>query len=310
VLRGAEETPLPWSLVLANPSFGSLVTASGCAFTWAENSRENRLTPFANDPVTESTSEALYLRDDDSGRVWSATPGPLRRSPTDPAWVVRFGAGRAVFEHGRHGLRHTTICWVDTEDPVKLQRVRLTNDSDRERHVSLFAYVQWALGPPRAGEHLHVVTEYDAVTGTVLARNPYQGDFADRIAFLHASEAVQSATADRREFLGRNRTIAHPAALEREALAGRFGAGFDPCAALHVALRLAQARRARSSSHSGKPRIEPPPWRSCSDMVRSRAHRAPWPASTSIGTRNSMRRASTRPTTRSTSWSTAGSCTR
>ena len=81
VLDGERETPLPWSNVLANPGFGTIVSSAGSAFTWAGNSRENRLTPFANDPLTDPTSEAFFLRDEDTGAVWGATPGPLPRRP-------------------------------------------------------------------------------------------------------------------------------------------------------------------------------------------------------------------------------------
>ena len=238
VLRGAEQPPLPWSLVLANPGFGSLVTASGCSFTWAGNSRENRLTPFANDPVTEATSEAIYIRDDDTARAWGATPGPLPRAATDPAYVVRFGAGVARYEHARYGLRQSVTCFVHAEEPVKFVSLTLTNLTDRVRRISCFAYAQWALGPPRAGEHLHVVTEFDPKTHTVLARNPFNGDFAAHVAFAHLSGGGGVATGDRAEFLGRGRNATHPAALERETLGGRFGAGLDPCAALQAMLVL------------------------------------------------------------------------
>ena len=60
---------MPWANVIANPHFGTIVTASGSAHTWSENSRENRLTPFANDPVSDPTAEALFIRDDETGRV-------------------------------------------------------------------------------------------------------------------------------------------------------------------------------------------------------------------------------------------------
>jgi len=182
-LRGAEQTPLPWSHVLANPQFGTLVTASGCSFTWAANSRENRLTPFANDPVSESTGEALYIRDEDTGRTWGVTPGPLPRSADDPPWQVRFAAGVARFEHAEPGLRQSTAIFVHPEAPVKFVWISLTNASERLQRLSVFAYAQWALGPPRTGEHLQVLTELDPDTQTVLARNNYASEFAGRVAF-------------------------------------------------------------------------------------------------------------------------------
>ena len=245
VLEGDRETPLPWSNVLANPDFGTMVSASGSGFTWAGNSRENRLTPFANDPITDPTGEAIYLRDEDSGEVWGATPGPLPRRPDGGRWVVRHAAGVTRYQHAVSGLTQQLEIFVAPVDSVKVALLTLTNTSTSTRRLSVFGYVEWCLGPPRAGERRFVVSERDQATGAILARNAFNTECADQVAFWHTTEPARSYTCDRGEFVGRNRTVSRPAALFRDELAGRIGAGLDPCGALQVLLQIEPGRSRR-----------------------------------------------------------------
>lgn len=235
-MADGRQTPLPWANVLANPAFGTVITAGGSSHTWSINSRENRLTPFANDPVHDPTSEAIYIRDDVSREVWSPTPGPL---PSPAGRIVATHAhGLTRFERTASQIRQTLEIFVDRHDPVKFSLLTLVNEGDVTRHLSVIGYNDWWLGPPREGQQLHVITEQTPDLGAVLARNPFSDFHSNRVAFLASSETPRSATGDRLFFIGRNGSLSSPAGLMQDTLSSRFGAGLDPCAALQVQLVL------------------------------------------------------------------------
>ncbi len=228
-------TPMPWSNVIANPRFGCLVTESGGGYTWMLNSRENKLTTWANDPVADPPSEILYLRDDKSQDWWT----PLSQPKSDePERWVRYGQGFTRFTTTSHGLAQSTTIAIAPDDPVKFIVVTVTNQSDAPRQVSATYFVDWVLGVSREQTRLHLVTEIDAGSGTVLVRNAYHPEYPAQVAFLRVVGGEFSATADRQNFIGRNRDAWRPDAMQQLRLSGQAGAGRDACGAVQSQMMI------------------------------------------------------------------------
>lgn len=232
-------TALPWSNVIANPDFGSVVTESGQSYTWMDNAHEYRLTPWNNDPVTDMQGEAFYLRDEESGRFWSPAPFPCRGAS---AYNTRHGFGYSVFEHSEDGIDSSMTVYTDIEQPVKFIVIKLHNKSSRERRLSATSYMEWILGDLKAKTQMHVVTELDLQSGAILAYNKYNTEFSSKVAFFDVDDVNKTITTDRAEFIGRNGTLSNPDGMYRARFSGRTGAALDPCAVIQVVFDLSEGQ--------------------------------------------------------------------
>jgi len=232
---GEGPTPGPWCNVIANSHFGCLTSDSGLGYTWAGNAGEFRLTPWRNDPVCDEPAEVLYLRDEETGAVWSTTPRPL---PGRGAYQTRHGIGSTTWRHHGHGLLQETTVFVSPDEPVKYVRLRVRNAWSSPRRLTATYFAEWVLGVTREEGAPHVVPWYDPGVPALFARSGWNPEFGERVVFLAADHDVHGFTADRREFLGRDARSRIPAALLRWGLAGRAEPGCDPCAALQVHLEI------------------------------------------------------------------------
>jgi cyclic beta-1,2-glucan synthetase len=237
VLDEGQRTPAPWINVVANPQFGFQVSADGAGSTWSLNAREYQLTPWSNDPVSDPPSEVIYLRDEDSGDLWSATPLPIRQPSA--SYAVHHGFGYTRFEHLSHGIALDLVMFVPLADSLKISRMKLVNRSESVRRLSVTHYVDWVLGNQRSRTAPFIITEVEPNTSALLARNPWRTEFNSRVAFLDTRGKQQTCTGDRAEFIGRHGSLSEPKALlGRDRLSNRVGGGLDPCGALQSALTL------------------------------------------------------------------------
>lgn len=239
-LTGNNLPPQPWINVLANPDFGFLLSETGSSFTWAENSREFKITPWSNDPLLDPSGEVIYLRDEDDGSLWSVSPLPIQ---TGEAYIIRHGQGYSIISHQHQKIKHQACYWTPLKDPVKIVELTIKNTGHEKRRLSVTYYLEWVLGVHREKTYPYIVTEMDQRTGALLARNTYQDHFPDYYGFLSLWTehplTERSWTGNRQDFIGRNGSLSQPAGLRQAALDKKTGAGFNPCGAIQLKMELA-----------------------------------------------------------------------
>ena len=232
-------TPLPWINVMANPVFGAIVSEAGSGSCWYGNSQSNRITPWSNDPVSDPASEAIYIRDEDSGVFWTPTPLPIRELD---AYRTRHGQGYTEIEHNSHGLEQMLLTFVPVQteraDPLRVQRLKIRNKSSQRRRLSVTAYSEFVLGSDRETTQMHITSTWDEASKALFLRNPYHLDYGGRIAFSAMTPEPSSYSGDRTLFIGRNGSLRAPVSLLRESLSRRTGPGLDPCGVLQTKFEL------------------------------------------------------------------------
>ena len=236
-LSAGRPTPAPWINVVANSSFGFQCAADGGGYTWIGNSRENQITPWSNDAVSNPPGEVIYVSDDDSGDILSPTMKPMN-SPAG-THLARHGFGYSMFEREANGLKLELMQTAHLSDAVKFSRLRITNRTRARRRLTVTFYAEWALGASRAANAPFIHTAIDEKTGAMFARNPWSLTSSGQVTFADMGGMQSSWTGDRREFLGAFGHLSDPAALRAGApLSGNVGAGLDPCCAMQASLTL------------------------------------------------------------------------
>ncbi|HKL79298.1 MAG TPA: hypothetical protein VJ888_02555 [Mobilitalea sp.] len=233
-LEGKNKPPLPWINVIANKGFGFHISESGAGFTWCTNARENKLTPWSNDPVTDPPTEAIYILDETTGNVM--TPCSLGRTDHG-AYRVRHGFGYTTFYHEEADTGQELTVFTPLEEPLKLWELKLSNHSDRVKYLKLTYYVEWVLGTQREHTNPYISTEYNNEHEYLSANNLYSFHFQKDRAFLFSSEMIRGYTGDRQEFLGGKGSVTNPLGLDRK-LSCNTGVCYDSCGAIQVSIAI------------------------------------------------------------------------
>lgn len=234
ILEGDNKPPAPWINVIANKDFGFQISEAGAGFTWANNSRENKITPWSNDPVSDTPSEVIYIFDEITGHV--ITPISLGRTDRG-TYKVRHGFGYSKFLHEEDDIGQELIVFAPLEEPLKLWELKLTNHSSNVKYLTLTYYVEWVLGTQREHTNPYILSSYNNEHEYLSAKNIYTFHFSNSHAFIFSNEMIKGYTGDRQEFLGRKGSVLNPQGLD-EKLSNRTGASYDSCGTIQVSIAI------------------------------------------------------------------------
>ncbi len=223
-------TPMPWINVVANKDFGFIVTEGGTGFTWSINSRENKLTPWYNDPINDIPSEIIYLKDNDTGEIFTITPKPIRG---EEEYLITYGKGYAVFNHNSHGIEQSLTMFVPIDDKIKISLINLKNTTKKTRNLTLVYYIRPVLGVTDEETQSLIKTSMES-EDIFKIKNSSNTEFKNSTIFIASSEKIKSYTGDRLEFLGNIPDYENPRGVNLDNLSNSVGIGYNPCGAIEI----------------------------------------------------------------------------
>ena len=228
-----DNTPMPWSHVMANENFGTLVTDSMSGYTWYRNSRLNRITAWSNNPVLDVPSEVIYLKDDETKKAWSLGLNPM---PDNNDYYITYGFGYAKYFHESLGIKQETEVFVPKDDSAKIQIIRLKNETPRRRKLKLVYYIKPVIGEDETKTNGFIDFKFDRNSNTVLAKNMINSDFKN-IVFVSSSEKIKSYTGIKKEFLGKG-GLSNPSGLKLDNFSNKFSGKTSSIIAIELEVEL------------------------------------------------------------------------
>ncbi|MBU6141522.1 hypothetical protein KGO95_00195 [Patescibacteria group bacterium] len=224
--------PRPWSNIISNDRIGFIATDRGMSFTWARNSHDNKLTVAYNDPLSESSAEAFYVRDDASGASASLTP---LFGPSNAEYEVRFGEQTCAYRTRALGIDMELTMYLDPAEAVKYYRIAFTNTGGVEKRLSVFGYFELLLGSmPNETKKLFSLTAHAGKS--IAAVQNYRHTFLESRAVAGIVGGADVISGSREEFLGRFGDGSAPAALAKATLSDAIDTGDEAAASFQKKL--------------------------------------------------------------------------
>jgi cellobiose phosphorylase len=244
------DTPKPWVNVISNGDYGLIVSQAGGGFSWRAHSNFNRLTRWQQDLVQDNWGKFLYLKDRDTGDLWSAAFQPVKNAAA--IYQCRHGLGYTTLTTHCEGIQSEWTLFAPNDEPLEIWLLTLTNSSNKLRRLSLFSYLEWCLGfAPDNHREFHkafLETQFDPKTGILFATKRLwevvdeKGRHWNRdwphVAFHAVSEPVVDFDGDKEIFLGNYGDWRQPAAVHEGRCQNAQGKWGDGIAALHVDVAL------------------------------------------------------------------------
>jgi cellobiose phosphorylase len=243
-------TPKPWINVISNGDYGIVLSQTGGGFSWLTHSEFNRLNRWHQDLVQDNWGKYFYIKDNQTGDVWSPTWN-IVKTPLD-YYEARYGFGYAVFSSEYKGTKITLTIFVPMNETLEVWDFTIENNKENNIDLSIFSYFEWCLG---SSEDFHrefhktfIETELDEATNAMIGtKRLWEIPLGDRghwnieynyFGFIASNIKISDYEGDKEAFIGQNGTLENPKGIRAEKLTKKTGKWNDSIGTIKIDLTI------------------------------------------------------------------------
>ncbi|HEB62020.1 MAG TPA: glycosyl transferase family 36, partial [Bacteroidetes bacterium] len=241
-------TPKPWINVISNGQYGMVVSQTGGGFSWLEHSEFNRITRWHQDLIKDDWGKYIYIKDNDTGEIWSPTWQPVKVDLDK--YECRYGTGYTKFHTEFKGIRVELILFVPFYETLEIWDIKITNNRSDFKNLSIFTYFEWVLGSSsdfhREFHKQFLETKYDKeINGLLATKRIWDIPLGERghwnieyeyIGFFTCSKLISSFEGDKENFIGKYGSLERPKAVLKGELSKNTGSFNDSISSLQIDL--------------------------------------------------------------------------
>lgn len=232
MLKDEISLPTVWSHVMSSENFGTVITESQGGYTWSKNSRLNKVTAWNNLPYLDIPSEILYIKDKETGKVWSSSSFI---SKEEGDFKITYGFGYSKYFSCNQDIICEENIFVPKSDKAKIRIVKLKNTRPDKRKLKLVFYSKLVLDEEESKSNGYLnIKQIDE--NVIKVENLSNEDFKE-LFFVGSSQNIISYTGNRDFFIG-NGSIKNPEGINKVVLDGENSLGRNSILAIEMEIEL------------------------------------------------------------------------
>ncbi len=231
-------TPWPWINYLGNEDFFSLISNTAGGYSFYKDAKFRRLNRYRyNNVPMDNGGRYFYIND--NGTIWSPGWKPVKTELE--RYTCRHGLSYTIINGEKNGIKAEILFFVPLKSWCEVQKMSLTNTSDKAKKIKLFSFIEWCLWNAEDDMNnlqRNLSTGEVEIEGSTLYHKTEYKERRNHYAFYHVNVPVQGYDTDRETFVGLYNELSEPNAVVNGKPGNSVAHGWSPIASHYLEIEL------------------------------------------------------------------------